>query len=155
LPAQPRVLEERRRDDHPPLLVELTLRGAGEEVPLHHARPRRERVEVLDALGELLPGATRVREEAPVEAACDDNALLEGSAELRRECEAVLVVQGVLMFTEQHGPLRPTVSHYPPLVNPGGPLRSPRGRDRDVRALEDLRRACAGAFGARFAGRGG
>src|SRR4051795_968278 len=55
LPAQPGVLDQRRGQHHPPLLVELALRGACEEMALQHARLRRERVEALDPPRHVLP----------------------------------------------------------------------------------------------------
>src|SRR6478672_9938806 len=125
LPAEPRVLDERRRQHHPALPVELGLRGPGEEVPLHHARVRVERVEAADAIGETLPVCARIGEEAAVEPPRDDDAVLERSPEPGREREAVLVVERVLMFTQQHGPRCPTLPHHLPPVNPSeGAIRS-------------------------------
>src|SRR5690349_21077573 len=118
LATEARVLDQRRGQDEPPLAVELALRRAGEEVPPHRARVLAERVECADPGRELLPLGARVGDEAAVQAARDDDAVLEGRPELRREGEAVLVVEGVLMFTQQHGPLLPTLTHQSPLVNP-------------------------------------
>src|SRR5204862_5547528 len=81
------------------------------------------------------PRRPRPRVEAAVEAACHDDAVLEGSAELRRECEAVLVVKGVLVLAQQHGPLRTTLPPFSPHVNPAGakpppPACAPRSHAR-------------------------
>jgi hypothetical protein len=76
-----------------------------------------ERVEALDPFGQALPGVTRIGGKAAVEPAGDDDPVLEGRAQLRRQRETVLVVEGVLMFTEQHGPPPPTIPHFPPHVN--------------------------------------
>ena len=107
LAAEAGVLEQRGRDDEPPLTVELALAGAGEVMPLHAPCVLAERVERGDPLDQFLPLRTRIRGEAAVELAREDDALLEGCAELGRQREAVLVVEGMLMFTEQHGPLPP------------------------------------------------
>src|SRR3954452_5546773 len=111
LAGQPRVLDQRRRQHQPALPVEVALRRACEEVPLHHARVRGQRVEAADAVGEALPVLARIGVEAAVEPARDDHAVLERRPELGREGEAVLVVEGVLMFTQQHGPRCPTLPH--------------------------------------------
>ena len=94
---------------YPALLVELALRGACEEVPLHHARALGERIEAADPLGMLLPRRARVRVEAPVETAGDEDTVLERRPVLGRQGEAVLVVEGMFMLTEQ------MVIHCPPL----------------------------------------
>ena len=99
LPPEPCVLDQRRREHQPPLLVELALRGAGEEVPLHHARALGERVESADPVCHRLPGQAGIGVEAAVEPPGHDDTVLEGRAELGRQREAVLVVEGMLMFT--------------------------------------------------------
>src|SRR5581483_2231153 len=120
VPLDRGVLEQAGRDHEPPLPVELAGRGEGEEVALHETGALRELVEVLDPLGEPLPLGARPGVEAAVQAPRDDDPVLERPAQLGREGEAVLLVEGVLMFAEQHGPLRPTVPHFPPPVNPLG-----------------------------------
>src|SRR4051812_7188570 len=77
LAREPGMLEQRLRQHHAPLLVELALRRPREEVPLHHARLLGERVEALDAACHLLPRRARVGEQAPIQPAGDDDALLE------------------------------------------------------------------------------
>src|SRR5581483_7432995 len=99
-------------------LVELDRHRAGEEVPLHHARLPAERVELADPAYLALPLALGVGVEAAVEAGRDDKTVAELLAEPGRQREAVLVVEGVLMLAEQHGPLRTTLSHHPPVRNP-------------------------------------
>ena len=101
LPPEARVLDQAGGEDHPPLLVELALRGACEEVPLHHARALGERIEASNPLGMLLPRRARVRVEAPVETAGDEDTVLERRPVLGRQSEAVLVVEGMFMLTEQ------------------------------------------------------
>src|SRR5690349_6737509 len=128
LAPESRVLDQRLGQDEPALAVELALRSPGEEVPPHRARVLAERVERRDPGGELLPPGARIGEEAAVQPARHDDAVLERRPELRREGEAVLVVEGMLMFTQQHGPLSPTLTHYSPLVNPGAPRAVPPRR---------------------------
>src|SRR5439155_5039501 len=87
------VLDQRRREHQPALPIELALRGAGEEVAPHAPRVLSERVESRDPVCEPLPLGARVGVEAAVEAARDDDAVLERGPELGREGEAVLVVK--------------------------------------------------------------
>src|SRR4051812_22007836 len=126
LARDPRAFEQRLRDDQAALLVELDVRRPAEEVAAHLARRLGQRVERLDPVRHPLPRRPWIGVEAAVEATRHDDAFLEGSAELRRECEAVLVIERVVVLTQQHGPLRPTLSHYPPLVNPGRGIRATR-----------------------------
>ena len=49
-----------------------------------------------------------------------DDLVPELLAELGRQREAVLVVEGVVVFAEQHGPLGPTLTHNPPHVHAFG-----------------------------------
>src|SRR5689334_4841896 len=128
LAPEPGVLDQRRRQDEPALTVELALRRAGEEVAPHRARVLAERVECGDAGGQALPLGARVGEGTPVQPARHDDPVRERRPELRRERETVLVVEGVLMFTQQHGPLIPTLTHSFPLVNPGAPPPVPARR---------------------------
>src|SRR5262245_35757189 len=118
LASQPGVLDERRRDVHAPLLVELPLGRAGEEEALHAAPFLAQRVERGEAApDEAVPRALRVRVEAPVHAAGHDDPARERGPELRRERESVLVVDGVFEFAEQHGVApgsSPTSTHSKP-----------------------------------------
>jgi hypothetical protein len=123
LPPQAGVLDERHRDVHAPLLVQLPLCGTREEEPLHPPAFLAERVECCEpALDEAVPRALRVRVEAPVHAAGHDDPVRERRPELRREREPVLVVDGVFVFTEQHlkaPSTSPTFPHSkPPLPTP-------------------------------------
>src|SRR5215207_11510773 len=84
-----------------------------------------ERVEAADpCLEPVPPFIRRPGVEASVHAPRNDNPGRQLLAEARREREAVLVVDGVLVFAEKHDraitdlPLLPTLDHYPPLCNP-------------------------------------
>src|SRR5262245_8340186 len=115
---QPRVLEQRRRQHHAALPVQLALVGAGEEPAPQHPRLTRERVEPLQArLDEGVPAAAREHEQAPVKAFGDHRALRECRAELGGEGEAVLCIKSLRELAEQHGvhlPFRPTLPHNSP-----------------------------------------
>src|SRR5919204_4792980 len=133
LPPEVRVLGEPRRDHDPTLLVEVRLRGGGEEVALQLARLAAERVERPESvLHVLLPVGAPEDLEARVEPARDDDAVAEGFAEAGREREAALVIDGVLVLAEEHwrGLLSrraiPTLNHHSPLRNTCTPSR-PRG----------------------------
>src|SRR5215208_5294155 len=126
LPAEPGTLDERRRQHHPPLLVQFARGRSREEVPLHHARLPAEGVERVDPLRKPLPVRPRMGVQAPVHPAADDDAVCERVTQLRRKGETVLVVERVVMGTQQHGPLRPTLPHFIPPVNPLPEKRLPR-----------------------------
>src|SRR5437660_6411558 len=103
--AELRVREQRGRDAHPPLLVRRLLARAGEEVAMHPPALLAERVEVGEGrLAVVLPALKRPGPDAAVEAARDDDAVVELPPELGREREAVLVVDRVLALREEHGP---------------------------------------------------
>src|SRR5438128_2816768 len=123
-----RVLEQRRRQHQAPLLVELGLRGAGEEEPLHARRLLAERVERREPLvDELVPVRARVCVEAAVHPARDHDPVCECVPELRRERETVLVIDRVLVLAEKHSgpassfPLSATLNHVSPHRNFLGP----------------------------------
>ena len=101
LAAEARVPEERRRKHHPALLVELGLGGSREHVAAHLARRFAERAEALQ-LGahKGIPVVAGEHKETTVESARHDDLALERLAELGREGESVLVVEGVLVFAE-------------------------------------------------------
>src|SRR5437867_1056013 len=83
--AELRVLEQRGREAHPPLLVRRRLAGAGIEVAMHPPAFLAQRVQGGQRrVPVVLPGPRRPRVEAPVEAAGDDDAVLERPPELRR-----------------------------------------------------------------------
>src|SRR5581483_9403912 len=126
----PGLFEQARGQHDPSLLVEVARHSVREEVPLHHPRLPAERIELADAENLPLPLRLRVGVEAAVEAGRDDDAIAELLAEPRGQREAVLVVEGVLMLTEQHGPLRPTLPHQPPVrkATSGGDRGSPPPR---------------------------
>ena len=85
LASDSRVLRKRGRHHHTPLLVRLRLRRAGEEEPLHQAAFLAERVEPGEPLVHRpLPVLARVAVEAPVHAACKDNAPGKRFAKLGR-----------------------------------------------------------------------
>jgi hypothetical protein len=96
-----RVLEERRRQHDPALLVDVRLGRAGEHEAVHLPGLAAEGVETLEASGdEVLPPLPREEDEAAVHAARDDDSTAQRLAELCREGEPVLVVEGVLVFAE-------------------------------------------------------
>src|SRR5439155_11380497 len=147
LPADAGAHQERGREHHPPLLVELRRRRPGEEVALHHACLPAERVERADPAGEPLPVVAGVRVEAAVHPARDDDGRAQMLPQLGRERETVLVVEGVLMFAEQHGPLAPTLPHRFPPVNPSLARSGRRGGERAPRAREGGARPAAARRG--------
>ena len=101
LAAEARVPEERGRNHHPPLLVELGLGGSREHVAAHLARLLAERAEALQLGGhEGIPVVAGEHKETTVEPARHDDLAREGLPELGREGESVLVVEGVLVFAE-------------------------------------------------------
>src|ERR671914_836745 len=103
LAAQLGVLRQRRRHHHAPLLVELALLRAGEEEALHLPAVGAERIERgQPGLDEPLPVAARVRVEAAVHASGEHDTVAERASELRREREAVLVIDRVLVLAEKH-----------------------------------------------------
>src|SRR5581483_5468905 len=139
------ALEQARGQDEPALAVELPLRRPGKDAPLHEPRVGRERVERLDAPRHVLPRRPRVGLEAAVQPAGHDDAVLERPAELRGQGEAVLLVEGMVVFAEEH---RSTWPHSTPPWSTCPPLRStPRPRRATglhrsrVRAVRPGRRA--------------
>src|SRR3954467_7123815 len=97
--AELRMREQSWRDAHAALFVRRLFAGAGEEMAVHPPALLAERVE----RGELrvavaLEGAGRPDEYAAVKAPGDDAAVVEGLPELDRKCQAVLVVDCVLVL---------------------------------------------------------
>jgi hypothetical protein len=121
LTAELRVLQQRRRNHHAALFVEVGLGRSREEKALDPARFLAERIQRGDSrLDESKPILTTVGMEAPVEPARDDHALLKGLTELGGKGEAVLVIDRVLVCAEEHlgpvslyhcSPLCPTLTH--------------------------------------------
>src|ERR1041385_7619004 len=106
--AELRVREQRGRDAHAPLPVRHRLAGAGEEVALHPPSLLAERVESRQGrVAVVPPGVRRPRVDTTVEAARDDDTVLERPAELRRKREPVLVVDRMLVFAKEHGAALP------------------------------------------------
>src|SRR6476659_5480301 len=100
-PGEPalRVREQSGRDAHAALLVRRLLARAGEEVAVHPAALLAERMQVGKGGGAgALEGSRRPDEDAAVQAPRDDAAVVEGLPELRRKCEAVLVVDRMLVL---------------------------------------------------------
>jgi hypothetical protein len=99
--SEGRVLDERRRQHDPALLVDVRFRGAGEHEAVHLPSLAAEGVEPLEASGdEVVPALAREEDEATVHAARDHDSPTERLAELGRKGEPVLVVEGVLVFAE-------------------------------------------------------
>src|SRR6478752_5100877 len=97
--AELRVREQSGRDAHAPLLVRRLLARAGEEVAVHPPALLAERMQVGKGGGAVaLEGSRRPDENAAVQAPRDDAAVIEGLPELRRKCEAILVVDRVLVL---------------------------------------------------------
>jgi hypothetical protein len=93
------------------LLVELGLRGTGEEEALHPAALLAQRVERGEArLDEPVPVGAGVGEEAAVHAAGHDDPVAEPMPEAGRQREPVLVVEGVVEFAEEHRGVGPVSS---------------------------------------------
>src|SRR5918995_1294839 len=127
LAPEARVLGEGRRDDHAPLLVELGLGRPREDEPAHLASLLREWAEALHAgRDERVPVLARVHDQAPVHAARHDHPVGQRLAKLGREGEPVLVIEGVLVFSEKHETaLRssPTLAHSKPQSSTWQPPR--------------------------------
>src|SRR5215467_7076729 len=93
------VREQCGRDAHPPLLVRRRLAGSGEEVTMHPPALLAQRVQSgKSRIAVVLPGNRCPRIEAPVEAARDDDPVLERLPELRRQRQTVLVVDRMLVL---------------------------------------------------------
>src|SRR5215471_15480035 len=137
--AELRVLEQRGREDHAALPVGDRLGRTGEEVTVEATAVHAEHVQRAEpGVHQSVPCRSRPSVETAVEPARHDAAVLERPAELRREGEAVLVVDCVLVLAEKHGalslshhctPLYPTMDH---LVQPGQEIRQSRRTSPDV-----------------------
>src|SRR5258705_9881171 len=127
-----RVLQERRRQCHAALPVELARLRAAEEIALHQAALAREAIEAGILLADVIvPRGTRPDRHAAVEAPGADDALHEVLAQARGQRDAVLVIQPLLELPEEHTrppsapelapdlPVRTTLSHCPPHCNTG------------------------------------
>src|SRR4029078_3769703 len=111
--AELRVLEQRGRDAHPPLLVRRRLAGAGIEVAMHPPpllAQRRQSGESRVAV--VRPAVRRPGPETAVEAARHDDAVLERPAEFRRKREPVLVVDRMLVLAQEHQGRSPYLTPY-------------------------------------------
>src|SRR3954451_626401 len=121
LTAELRVCEQRRRDHQAALFVELGLGRTGEEEALDLACFLAERIQRGESrLDESIPILTTVGLETPVDAFGDDEAFGEGFAKLGGKGETVLVIDRVLVRSEEHlrpgnlyhcSPLCPTLIH--------------------------------------------
>ena len=139
LARERRVRDERRGDHHAALFVEFGLGRSREEVPLELPRLLAERIQRGESrLDESNPILTTVGIEAPLDAAFDDDPARKGFAEPGGKGETVLVIDRVLVGTEEHPgswfalPLYPTLPHANPLVkdryNAGRDAAAARGR---------------------------
>ena len=115
LTAELRVLEQRRRNHHAALFVELGLGRSREVESLGSPRRLAERIQRGESrLDKSSPIRTTEDPEAVVEATRDDDTFREGLAELGGKGETVLVIDRVLVGSEEH--LRPgSVYHCSPL----------------------------------------
>src|SRR5262249_23830013 len=120
LARDPRALDEPARDDQPALPVEVALRGSGEHVAPEQPGVGGQRIQRLDAPPHGVPRGARIGLEAAVEPEGHDDPVLERPAQLGGQGEAVLLVQRVVVFAEQH---RSTWPHS----NPLSPTCKPRG----------------------------
>ena len=120
-PAELRVLQQRRRDHHAALFVEVGLGRSREDETLDPPRFLAERIQRGESrLDVSKPILTTVGKQALVEPSRDDDALLEGLTELGGKGEAILVIDRVLVCAEEHlgpvalyhcSPLCPTLTH--------------------------------------------
>src|SRR5581483_4557705 len=135
LAAEPGVRDQRRRHHHAALLVGPRLDRAGVVEALEDARLVAEPVEPGQArLDQLLPVARRVRLDAGVEPAGEDDAAGERLPELRRQGEPVLVVEGVVVFAEQHRSTLPHFTPQAPTTQPRSPQITHSGAGAWIRA---------------------
>src|SRR5262249_53799302 len=106
-PGQLRVVDQRFRDPDPTGRVELLVEGAAVEAAAEAARVLSERaVRGEEAIRELLELAGRIHPDAGVEALGENDSVGEGRAEPRRNREAVLGVEAVLVETpKSHSPV--------------------------------------------------
>src|SRR5881275_2921653 len=97
--AELRVGDQRGWQAHPALLVRRRLTRAGEEVALHPPALLAQRMERGEGrVAVARPAVRRPRPETTVEAARDDDAVLECLPELRRQRQTVLVVDRMLVL---------------------------------------------------------
>ena len=95
------MLDKRGRHHDAALLVQLRLRRTREHEAVHLAGLTAERVEALEpGSDELVPPLAREDGQAVIHAPRDDDPSAERLAELGREGEPVLVIEGVLVFAE-------------------------------------------------------
>src|SRR3954469_2276705 len=121
VPTELRVCKQRRRDHQAALFVELGLGGPGEEEALDLACFLAERIQRGESrLDESIPILTTVGLETPLDTFRDDEPLGEGFAKLGGKGETVLVIDRVLVRSEEHlrlgnpyhcSPLCPTLIH--------------------------------------------
>lgn len=119
--AELRMLQQRRRDHHAALFVEVGLGRSREGETLDPPRFLAERIQRGESrLDVSKPILTTVGKQALVEPSRDDDALLEGLTELGGKGEAILVIDRVLVCAEEHlgtvliyhcSPLCPTLTH--------------------------------------------
>src|SRR4051794_10344627 len=101
LTTERRMLDQRGRQHHATLLVRRRLDGAGVVEALQHTRLVAERIEPREArLDQLLPIVRGVGLDAGIEPTGEHDAAGQGLPEPRRQGEAVLVVDRVVVFAE-------------------------------------------------------
>jgi hypothetical protein len=120
LAAEPCVLDQRGRQHHATLLVRRRLDGSGVVEALQHTGLVAERIEPREArLDQLLPIVRRVGLDAGIEPTGEHDAACQRLAEPRRQREAVLVIDRVVVFAEEHWsrcprPTAPTAQPHSP-----------------------------------------
>jgi hypothetical protein len=122
------VGDERRRQVDAALLVRDVLGRAPEEVALQQPGVGQERIELADPGHDRhLPPLPGVDVDAAVEPFREDDAVRQGIAKPRRQGDAALVVDRVLVLAEEHSRgsrVAPTMPHSKPL-SPTLQLRPP------------------------------
>ena len=115
-PAQPRMLDQVRRQHHAALFVEVGLGRSGEEEALEPPGLLAERIQRGESrLDESIPIRTTEGVETAVEASRDDDTVRKCLPELGRKSETVFVIDGVLVCAEKHPGGRSLTYHFAPL----------------------------------------
>src|SRR5262249_33491093 len=152
-----RVVAQELRDDHAAELVELSGRGAREEQTLHAAGVTLPQIEGAHAFGDGAPAVGVPDDQAGLEAAGDDQAIVEGGSVASRDRESTLVVEGMFVDAEEGWwcghrglPLSTTSCHRCSTVrHPGWPgIGAPahRASFKGVTSSRRLARAAAAEF---------